>query len=236
MGSFKLISFALIKMSVDCISKLDAPAIKRVTDALGEDDSRRKHTIRTIREWLQKQPHLCHCEMEDRNILAFARGCKYSIEKTKRKLDLMLTMRSALPEFFSGCDPYRPEVQALLKVGSMLPLLDYDHMGRKVIIMRPGCFDPYLHKPEDVEKVNFMVSDVMGLDEEQMFLTGIVIIVDLEGYSLSHVTQRPLAVTKKHMHYLQVTMLCVRYLFHLIQLDSFGIIRESIILHFILLV
>ena len=115
-------------------------------------------------------------------------------------------------------------------------MLDYDHMGRKVIIMRPGCFDPYLHKPEDVEKVNFMVSDVMGLDEEQMFLTGIVIIVDLEGYSLSHVTQRPLAVTKKHMHYLQVTMLCVRYLFHLIQLDSFGIIRESIILHFILLV
>ena len=135
--SFKLISFALIKMSVDCISKLDAPAIKRVTDALGEDDSRRKHTIRTIREWLQKQPHLRHCEMgtnselfilsnwllifhnftEDRNILAFARGCKYSIEKTKRKLDLMLTMRSALPEFFSGCDPYRPEVQALLKVG-----------------------------------------------------------------------------------------------------------------------
>jgi len=54
---------------------------------------------------------------EDRHILAFARGCKYSMEKTKRKLELMLTMRTALPEFFTGCDPYRPEIQALLKVG-----------------------------------------------------------------------------------------------------------------------
>ena len=70
--------------------------------------------------------------------------------------------------------------------------------------MRPGCFDPYLYKPEDVEKANFMVSDVMGLAEEQMFITGIVIIIDLEGYSLGHVTQKPLAVTKKQMHFLQV--------------------------------
>lgn len=73
--------------------------------------------------------------------------------------------------------------------------------------MRPGCFDPYLHKAEDVEKVSFMVLDVMGLAEEQMFVTGIIIIVDLEGYSLSHVTQKPLAVTKKQMQYLQVIIL-----------------------------
>ena len=83
-------------------------------------------------------------------------------------------------------------------------MLDYDHLGRKVILMRPGCFDPYRHRPEDMDKVSFMVSDVMGLEDEQMFVTGIVIVIDLEGYSLAHVTQRPLALTKKHMRYLQV--------------------------------
>jgi len=203
MGSSETTGYTSANMSVDFVTKLDAIAIKKVTDALGEDELRRRQTIQIIREWLRKQPHLSHCEIEDRHILAFARGCKYSMEKTKRKLELMLTMRTALPEFFTGCDPYRPEIQALLKVGSFLPLLDYDHLGRKVIIMRPGCFDPYLYKPEDVEKANFMVSDVMGLAEEQMFITGIVIIIDLEGYSLGHVTQKPLAVTKKQMHFLQ---------------------------------
>jgi len=86
---------------------------------------------------------------------------------------------------------------------AILPLLDYDQLGRKVIIMRPGCFNAYLHKAEDIEKVSFMVLEIMGLEEEQMFITGMVVIVDLEGYSLSHVTQRPLSVTKKQMKYLQ---------------------------------
>lgn len=60
---------------------------------------------------------MLHNVAEDRSILAFARGCKYSIEKTKRKIESMLTMRAALPEFFTGCDPYLPELQALLKAG-----------------------------------------------------------------------------------------------------------------------
>ena len=79
--------------------------------------------------------------------------------------------------------------------------------------MRPGCFNAYLHKAEDIEKVSFMVLEIMGLEEEQMFITGMVVIVDLEGYSLSHVTQRPLSVTKKQMKYLQVR----RYLEFLVE-------------------
>ncbi len=60
--------------------------------------------------------------MADANfILCYARGCKYSLEKIKRKLDLTLTMRTALPEFFSGWDPKRPELQAALKLGYLLP-------------------------------------------------------------------------------------------------------------------
>ena len=51
-------------------------------------------------------------------------------------------------------------------ISSFLPLLDYDQHDRKVIIMRPGCFDPMLHKPEtpqaDIDMTNLMISDTMG--------------------------------------------------------------------------
>jgi len=50
-------------------------------------------------------------------LIDFARGCKYSLEKTKRKIDTFLTLRTALPEFFRGWDPLRPELQAALAVG-----------------------------------------------------------------------------------------------------------------------
>ena len=90
-------------------------------------------------------------------------------------------------------------------IRSFLPLLNYDNLGRKVIIIRPGCYDPYLHKLEDIEKSNFMVSDIMGLEDEQLFITGLIIIIDLSGFSFSHLTRRPLNVTKKWLHYLQVS-------------------------------
>jgi hypothetical protein len=50
-------------------------------------------------------------------LLKFLRGCKYSLEKAKKKMDLTLTLRSALPEFFSGWDPMSPENQEALSLG-----------------------------------------------------------------------------------------------------------------------
>ena len=39
--------------------------------------------------------------------------------------------------------------------------------------MRLGCYDANKHKAEDIEKANFMVSEILGLESEQMFVTGI---------------------------------------------------------------
>jgi len=50
-------------------------------------------------------------------LLGFLRGCKYSVEKVKKKLDLTLTLRTALPEFFDEWDPFSPENQAALNMG-----------------------------------------------------------------------------------------------------------------------
>jgi hypothetical protein len=33
-------------------------------------------------------------------LIAFLRGCKFSLERTKEKLDMYYTMRTALPDFF----------------------------------------------------------------------------------------------------------------------------------------
>ena len=70
--------------------------------------------------------------------------------------------------------------------------------------MRPGSYDPFLHKAEDIEKANFMVSDIMGLESEQMFIKGIVVIFDMDGFTTSHLTQKPLSLSRKQYQYLQV--------------------------------
>lgn len=48
--------------------------------------------------------------------MTFLRGCKFSLEKTKRKLDMYFTMRAAVPEFFNDRDVNRPELQEILNI------------------------------------------------------------------------------------------------------------------------
>ena len=71
--------------------------------------------------------------------------------------------------------------------------------------MRPGAHDPQRHSYEDVEKANFMVGEVMGVLDEDMFITGAVVIFDFEGFTFNHLNQRSLPLLKKYMRYTQVT-------------------------------
>lgn len=121
-------------------SSIDPEVLRRAMKDVGEDEERREATLAMIREWLKKQPHLncppgrCHfclslsyCSesdcttfnlyADDRFFLMYARGCKYSNEKIKRKIDLCLTMRALLPEIFSGWDATSPVIQNALRYG-----------------------------------------------------------------------------------------------------------------------
>lgn len=51
---------------------------------------------------------------DDDRLRTFLRGCKFSIEKVKKKLDMYYTMRNAIPEFFMDRDVNRPELAAIL--------------------------------------------------------------------------------------------------------------------------
>ena len=50
-----------------------------------------------------------------------------------------------------------------------------------------------------------MISEVMSMLDETMFITGIVMIIDLEGFTLGHLMHRPLAIIKKYMRFNQVS-------------------------------
>jgi hypothetical protein len=51
-----------------------------------------------------------------------------------------------------------------------------------------------------------MVAEVLAYEEPVIFITGVVVIVDFDGYTLSHLTHRPLSFMKKQAKYFQVTI------------------------------
>lgn len=90
--------------------------------------------VLAIREWLARQPHLpkdmgMYIEQmsftilidikyptDDQRLKTFLRGCKFSLEKVKKKLDMYYTMRNAVPEFFANRDVSKPELKGLFDV------------------------------------------------------------------------------------------------------------------------
>lgn len=54
---------------------------------------------------------------DDQFLIAFLRGCKYSLERAKEKIDTYYTVRSAIPEFFQARDPNDAKLQEIISLG-----------------------------------------------------------------------------------------------------------------------
>jgi hypothetical protein len=98
------------------IRSLSSELWQNANNDLHEDPKRRALDVQAIREWLKKQPHI-RANPDDQTIIAFLRGCKFSLERTKEKLDMHYTLKTALPEFFHGRDFENKVLREILDMG-----------------------------------------------------------------------------------------------------------------------
>lgn len=170
----------------------------RAIEDLNEDPDRREKDIEHIKEWLKKQPHL-NARMDDQWLLTFLRGCKFSLERTKEKLDAYYTLRTALPEYFKDRDPMTKDVQDVMNSTVYVTLPKPDFEGRSVMLIRPGTCDPSTITIESQFKVSFMHADVVLQEDDRPIVCGEVTIIDLKDVTLSHAVQMTPSVVKKLM-------------------------------------
>ncbi|KAK9730672.1 CRAL/TRIO domain [Popillia japonica] len=187
----------------DTIRPLSKELQEKAIAELNENPSSIREDIDHIKEWLRKQPHL-NPRMDDQFILTYLRGCKFSLEKTKAKLDGLYTLKPMLPEFFSNRDPFDKNIQHLLKLGVILPLTKVASPDSpRVIIMRPALVDPSPTALETFFKLNLMIADIIVKEDDQFVICGLMLFQDLTGMSLSHMTHMNPTITKKSMTYFQ---------------------------------
>jgi hypothetical protein len=98
------------------IRPLSTALAEIAANELNEVSERIDADLAGIREWLLKTPHI-YARTDDQFLVAFLRGCKYSVEKVKEKLDLHYTVRQIVPELVKHRDPYDPMTAGLLNLG-----------------------------------------------------------------------------------------------------------------------
>ncbi|XP_060533690.1 alpha-tocopherol transfer protein-like isoform X2 [Cylas formicarius] len=130
--------------------------------------------------------------------MTFLRGCKFSLEKTKRKLDMYFTMRTACPEFFSNRDINRPEMQEISKMGHVPPLPGLTPDGKRVIILRGKDKDVDTPNIADIAKLVLMIGDIR-LSAEEQGVAGDVYVLDASVATAKHFSKVTPSVIKKFL-------------------------------------
>ncbi|GAB0091091.1 hypothetical protein DMENIID0001_058940 [Sergentomyia squamirostris] len=166
-------------------------------EELGEVSVRMEEDLQTLKEWIRKQNHLT-ARMDDQFLIAFLRGCKYSLQRAKDKIDMYYTIRTAIPEFFIDRDPQNKKLLEVLRLGLSLPLpIPNEENGSRILLVKQGAYDPAKISVVDVLKVSYMITDYMIWEDDNCTVAGQTILVDLQGLSFGHLTQVTPTLLKK---------------------------------------
>jgi len=171
---------------------------KKAEEELGEVPSRRAQDIQAIRDWLKKQPHI-NCPTDDWTILRFLRGCKFSLERTKEKMDMFYTCKAACPEWYKNRDPRDPKMREILEMGVVLPLPGYTKDGVKILLGRHGIYEPSKFSADDIMRIYIMITDIMMFEDEPASISGVGIMGDSSGLTFNHTMAWPPTILKKAM-------------------------------------
>lgn len=83
---------------------------------LNEVTERVPQDLKDFKEWIAKQPHL-KPRTDDQFLISFLRGCKYSLEKAKIKIDKYYTLKTKYPDFYTITNVLDPKVKELVSLG-----------------------------------------------------------------------------------------------------------------------
>ncbi|KAF5291248.1 hypothetical protein FQR65_LT11426 [Abscondita terminalis] len=181
-------SFRLLTPDLQCVAN----------DELHEDVNRRQCDIEHIQKWIEKQSCL-NIGIDDQLIVTFLRGCKWSLQKTKDKIQCFYSIRSILPEFFENRDPFSVELQSLLNKGIFFPLPKTETpRGPRI------CFAKCSNIPEEINlntlcKYFFMILDILLNEDDNFVVAGMILLADYKDIPIKMLTQATPGFVKKYL-------------------------------------
>ncbi|EDW19290.1 alpha-tocopherol transfer protein [Drosophila mojavensis] len=179
------------------IRPLSANLQRIAIEELNEVPERLDADIETLRTWLKQQPHL-RARIDDQFLVAFLRGCKFSLEKAKSKLDKFYTLRTRYPDFYTIRDVDSQRLHELLRlgVGLRLPRPLHDD-GPRIIYVRPGSYAADKYTFEEIMGVSHALSALSLQHDDYAVIYGCLLILDFSGYTAAHLLQFTPSIVKK---------------------------------------
>uniref|UniRef100_A0A1A9W9W1 CRAL-TRIO domain-containing protein n=1 Tax=Glossina brevipalpis TaxID=37001 RepID=A0A1A9W9W1_9MUSC len=178
------------------IRPLSACLAKKAKIELGEVADRIDEDIAILKDWICSQPHL-QARLDDQLLVAFLRGCKYSLQKSKQKIDYFYSMRNAVPELYKNRFVNEKTLTILRKGGILRLLKPLSEDGPRIHIARYTVYDMKEYPLAEILKVRSIISDIQLLEDDNAIIAGFIEIVDMQDFSASHMFQFDPLIVKK---------------------------------------
>ncbi|KAF5297764.1 hypothetical protein FQR65_LT09938 [Abscondita terminalis] len=158
---------------------------------LNETSQIRQETLQHMEEWIKKQSQVNLNTGATRllvglRLLNFLRGCKFSTQKAKDKLEAFLKVKHGIPEIFSNRDPFSPPLHDLLKNGCLIPFGTPD---KDCFLFRWEVCNSDAVSIVDIVKYGIMLWDIFLNESETWMAIGHYAIIDCKGFSFAIVAQ-----------------------------------------------
>ncbi|XP_065367082.1 uncharacterized protein LOC135959887 [Calliphora vicina] len=197
-GSFR-------KLDVDC--KVDTmtnirPLTKELQqiacEELNEVPERVPQDLKDFKEWLAKQTHL-KARTDEQFLISFLRGCKFSMEKAKLKIDRYYTLKTKYPDFYTIQNVKDPRVKELVDLGRVGITLPHplNVTGPRILYVRTGLYPTETFSFADVMCIANALQEICMWEDDYCVICGYVQILDMTDYSAAHMLQMTPTVVKK---------------------------------------
>jgi len=164
---------------------LSAEWQRRAQEELQEKEEWRERDIQALREMVEAEEGLM-CSTSDQFLIRFLRAKKFDYEKAFKMVQRYCAMRSRDPENFEKTLPSLAKDTLECCLQTVLP--HRDQLARRVFMFRAGKWNPTCTTPQDIFSTNLMCLELIAREQKSQ-ISGIVAIVDMEGFGWEHIMQ-----------------------------------------------
>jgi len=172
------------------VCTLDEYSLEKAKRELFEDPKQRLGAVKTLRDWIRTQPHLCS-RTDTEYLLQVLRTAKFSQLRAREIIETILTLKTKHPDYLLKLDTQEPGIKTFIENGSTMLLPKTDREGRSVMVRRVELVDLSNPLSTLINELRSMlaVQELMRDGNEKVVVSGTVIFVDMSGLSVKYLSR-----------------------------------------------
>ncbi|XP_011180855.1 alpha-tocopherol transfer protein-like [Zeugodacus cucurbitae] len=170
---------------------------KIAIEELNERPERLAADLQALKTWAIQEPHL-NVRLEDQLLVAFLRGCKFSLEKTKSKLDWFYTLKTKYPDYYTVQDLDAPNMMELLEYGTPLALpIPLRETGPRIVFVCAGIYPTDKYTFKDIIPISYAQQELWIREDDNAIVNGFIDLVDVSRITPAHIAHHTPSLMKK---------------------------------------